>query len=70
MTALRWSDRTGGLTRPHRHSEAVRIPSRCTRLLRGQQRCDLRPTTSNLMDDESLEEGFDGTRGDRVDICV
>lgn len=50
----------GGLTRPLRHSEAVRIPSRCTRLLRGQHRFDLRPTASNLMDDESLEEGLDG----------
>ena len=38
--------------------------------LRGQQSCDLRPTVSNLMDDESLEGGLDGTRGHRVDICV
>jgi hypothetical protein len=39
-------------------------------LLPGRQRCDLRPTASNLMDDESLGGGFDDTRGHRVDICV
>jgi hypothetical protein len=52
----------GGLTRSHSNTAKPLGPFRGALVsLRGQQRCDLRPTASNLMNDESLEEGFDGT---------